>query len=174
MTHGNALMTSSDAVLRVLRWLNGLYAACIAALLVASVVNGPWLFRALGVLGEGEDGVRRALALRLLVAVGIAGAVVAHAVLTHLLAMVATVRAGDPFIQDNARRLQAMAWWVLGGEGLHLLAGALMRYASTPLVPLDREWNFSGTPLLAVLMLFVLARVFEHGTRLRADLEGTV
>ena len=30
------------------------------------------------------------------------------------------------------------------------------------------------TGWLAVLLLFVLARVFNHGTRIRDDLEGTV
>ena len=36
------------------------------------------------------------------------------------------------------------------------------------------DWSFSFTPWVAVLLLFVLARVFEHGARMRADLEGTV
>ena len=174
MTRDTALMTWSDGVLRVLRWLNGLYAACIAVLLVIAVVNGPWFFRAIGAFGEGEDGVVLGHALRTLVAVGIAGAVVAHVILTQLLAIVATVRNGDPFIRDNARRLQTMAWWVLAGEGLHLIAGAILRAVSTPEHRFDAGWSFSVTPLLAMLMLFVLARVFDHGTRLRADLEGTV
>jgi hypothetical protein len=39
---------------------------------------------------------------------------------------------------------------------------------------LDINWSFSITPWLAVLLLFVLARVFEHGARMRAELEGTV
>ena len=174
MTYDNPLMAWSDVVLRVLRWLNALYAACVAALLVASLVNGPWFFRALGAYAEGEEGRVLAMSLQALVFVGIAGAVVAHAVLTHLLAIVGTVRAGDPFIRDNAGRLQAMAWWVLAGEGLHLVAGAILKFVSSPERQFDAGWSFSFTPLLAMLMLFVLARVFDHGTRLRADLEGTV
>jgi len=34
--------------------------------------------------------------------------------------------------------------------------------------------GFSFAPWLAVLLLFVLARVFAEGARMRADLEGTV
>jgi hypothetical protein len=45
---------------------------------------------------------------------------------------------------------------------------------SSGAAPLDLDWNFSLTPWLAVLLLFVLARVFDHGTRMRAELEGTV
>jgi hypothetical protein len=36
------------------------------------------------------------------------------------------------------------------------------------------DGGFSGTLWAAVLLLFVLARVFEEGSRMRADLEGTV
>ena len=39
---------------------------------------------------------------------------------------------------------------------------------------LDINWSFSFTPWLAVLLLFVLAQVFDRGARMRADLEGTV
>jgi hypothetical protein len=176
MTRGNALMTTSDLVLRGLRWLNALYVLSISTLLAASLINQPWFFRAIGAMAEGAGGDRRVLALRIIVVVGIAAAGVAHVVLTHLLAMVRTVRAGDPFIRDNARRLQAMAWCVLAVEGLHAIVVTLVRWASTAEVPLDIGDGqlLRATPLLATLMLFVLARVFEHGTRLRDDLAGTV
>jgi hypothetical protein len=36
------------------------------------------------------------------------------------------------------------------------------------------NWTFSVTRWIAVLLLFVLARVFEQGARMREDLEGTV
>jgi hypothetical protein len=41
-------------------------------------------------------------------------------------------------------------------------------------VPLHFKYDFSLTPWLAVLLLFVLARVFEQGAHMREDLEGTV
>ena len=39
---------------------------------------------------------------------------------------------------------------------------------------LEIDFNFSVAPWLAVLLLFVLARVFAEGTRMRSDLDGTV
>ncbi len=39
-------------------------------------------------------------------------------------------------------------------------------------VPLALPVSFSG--LLTVMMILVLAHIFEHGTRLRSDLQGTV
>jgi hypothetical protein len=35
-------------------------------------------------------------------------------------------------------------------------------------------WSFNITGWIAVLLLFVLARVFEQGAAMREDIEGTV
>jgi hypothetical protein len=160
-------------VLRGLRALNVVYGAAILLLLIASLAAPEFVFRALGVReGAGED--RLITAGRALMVVGVAGAVVAHMILTQLLAIVDTVRAGDPFVTRNAGRLQTIAWLVLGTELLHLMVGGIARLASAGGQPLDIDWSFSFTPWIAVLLLFVLARVFEHGARMREDLEGTV
>ena len=162
-------------VLRGLRVLNVVYGVGIAVLFVVSLFARDFMIRALGSYhGPEMDMVVFITGVRMLMLVGIAGAGVAHAILTRLLEIVDTVEDGDPFVPLNAKRIQEVAWWVLGGEGLHLLAGAAARYASSSGHPLDIDWNFTFTPWIAVLGLFVLARVFEHGTRLRADLDGTV
>jgi hypothetical protein len=160
-------------VLRALLGLNILYGAGILALLVASLVAPDFVFRALGVTtAPGRDALIRGG--RAIMVVGVAGAVAAQVILTQLLAIVDTVRHGDPFVTGNAARLQTIAWWVLGAELLRLLVGGIARAASTPAQTLDVDWTLSFTPWVAVLLLFVLARVFDHGARMRADLEGTV
>lgn len=40
--------------------------------------------------------------------------------------------------------------------------------------PLDIGWSPSVDGWLSVLLLFILARVFDAGTKMRIDLEGTV
>jgi len=112
--------------------------------------------------------------MRLIMAIGIGSAPLTHILLTRLLAIVETVRRGDPFVAGNAARLQTTAWALLGLELLHLTVGAIAAAASSASQPLDLDWNFSVTGWLAVLLLFVLARVFDHGARMRDDLEGTV
>jgi hypothetical protein len=162
----------SRRLLRGLRVLNTAYGLGVAALLVASLTAPALLFGALGfrVASWGTP----AWSARGIMVAGIAGAVVAHRILSGLLQIVETVREGDPFVPDNAARLQALAWWMLGAELLHVLVGGLAQRASTPAQPLDLDWSFSFTPWIAVLLLFVLARVFGEGTRLRDDLAGTV
>lgn len=163
----------SRPLLRVLLVLNFLYAAGIGLMFAASLVAPDFLFDALGV-AQGDHRSRLMLGMRAMMVVGVAGAVVVDRVLRQLLAIVDTVRAGDPFVPGNARRLQAIAWWVLAGEGLRLLVAAIAWAASSPAQALDVGVGFSLAPWLAVLLLFVLARVFAQGTRLRDDLEGTV
>jgi hypothetical protein len=87
-----------------------------------------------------------------------------------LLAIVDTVRSGDPFILENARRLTAIAWSVLALEVLRLIIAAII----STVWEAGRIDGFSIASWFAVLMLFVLAGVFSQGARMRADLEGMV
>ncbi|MET0582459.1 MAG: DUF2975 domain-containing protein [Pseudoxanthomonas sp.] len=149
--------------------LNILYALAIAALLVWSFFIDGWPQRPLGFdmtnahpwVGQG---------LRAIVVVGLLAAAVVHTILKRLLAIVDTVRVGDPFILDNARRLEAIAWRVMALEGLRLVVATIAAVVWEK----GRIEAFSFAPWLAVLLLFVLAGVFAHGARMRADLEGTV
>ena len=102
--------------------------------------------------------------------IGLAGAAIVHMLLRRLRAIVDTVRDGDPFIERNARHLQAIAWSVLGMEVMRLAVGAIASAVWEP----GRLGGFSFAPWLAVLLLFVLSGVFAQGARMRADLEGTV
>ena len=173
MSHPAAL-TASRAILRLLIGLNLLLGAAILAMLVTSLVAQDWLVEALGARPGGGGNPMLIPAMRALMAVGLASIPLTHIVLARLLAIVDTVGRGDPFVADNGARLQTIAWALLGLELLHLAAGAIAAIASTPSDPLDIGWSFSVTGWLAVLLLFVLARVFDHGAWMRDDLEGTV
>ena len=166
-------LTLSHRVLRVLITLNLLMGAAILALLIATLVAERPVMEALGVnFTPGSSTL--ITGMRVIAVIGILGVPLAHIVLTRLKAIVETVRAGDPFVGENAARLQTIAWSVLGLEALHLAVGAVAASASSEEHPLDLDWNFSVTRWLAVLLCFVLARVFEQGTRMREELEGTV
>ena len=166
-------LSLSWRILRALVVLNVVYGLAILALLVASLVAEGPMVAALGVRpAEGRDVLVRGM--RMIMVVGIASVPMAHIILTRLRAIVYTVRAVDPFVMDNAARLQTIAWSVLALELLHLLVGAIAATSASSAQPLDVNWSFSVTPWIAVLLLFVLARVFEHGARMRADLEGTI
>jgi uncharacterized membrane protein len=74
----------------------------------------------------------------------------------------------------NAYRLQAIAWALLALQILTLVIGAIGQAVSTPAHPFHLDAGFSISGWLAVLLTFLLARVFAEGTLMREDLEGTV
>ena len=166
-SHSNAL-AMSRRVLRVLITLNLLLGFLILALLIASLIAWEWVIGALGAPPTSS------IEARLVMVIGVLGTPVTHVALTRLLAIVRSVSVGDPFVAENATRLRQIAWAVLGLELLHMGVGIVEAKAASGAAPLDLDWSFSLTPWLAVLLLFVLAEVFAHGTRMREELEGTI
>jgi hypothetical protein len=57
---------------------------------------------------------------------------------------------------------------------LGIVIGAIARTVSTPDHPVNINAGFSINGWLAVLLTFLLARVFAKGAVMREDLEGTV
>ena len=114
------------------------------------------------------------MGLRLIAALGLVGILFNHAILKRLVAMVETVRAGDPFVAANAYRLNAIGWVLVALQLLGLAIAAVAKMISTPANPVALDAGFSINGWLAVILTFVLARVFAEGTLMREDLEGTV
>jgi hypothetical protein len=162
----------AHVVLRILIVLNWLMAAAIVALLVA-LPNEQWIMRAFK-LTPSPDAARLVMGLRAIAVLGLAATPLTHAVLKRLLAIVETVRAGDPFVAANAERLQAIAWALLWLQLVSMVIGGIAKAVSTPAHPVKLDAGFSINGWLAVLLTFLLARVFAEGTLMREDLEGTV
>ncbi len=163
----------SRKVLHVLIVANVALGIGIFAMLIASFIASAWMMKALGVHPAG-DARALVLGMRTIMVIGLCAMPIVHVVLARLVAIVDTVRAGDPFVPDNAARLMKIAWSVLWLEVLHLAVGIVVKTVSSEAHPLDINWKFSVTGWLTVLLLFVLARVFDQGTKMREDLEGTV
>src|SRR5205085_11022174 len=68
--------------------------------------------------------------MQTIAALGLAAIPINHFILTRLLKMVGTVRRGDPFVADNAYRLNAIAWALLGLQLLSLVIGGIARMIS--------------------------------------------
>lgn len=159
-------------VLRILIVVNWLAGAAILAVLVVSS-NEQWIISAFK-LSPSPGVARLVMGLRAIAVLGLVTIPLNHAILKRLLAIVETVRAGDPFVAANAARLQAIAWVLLTLQLLSLVIAATARSVSTAANPLHLDAGFSINGWLAVLLTFLLARVFAEGTLMREDLEGTV
>ena len=170
--HSAALPTAYVA-LRILILLNWLSGAAILALLTATVVAEEWTMNALGIAPSSE--IRRLIMpLRAIAALGLVAVPLYDAILRRLIAIVGTVRGGDPFVAANAYRINSIAWALLALQLLSMVIGGIGKAVSTPEYPLHLDAGFSVSGWLAVLLTFILARVFAEGALMREDLEGTV
>jgi len=168
----SAALPIAYVMLRILIVVNWLGGAAILALLVV-MPNEQWIMSAFK-LSPSPEAERLVMGLRAIAVLGLAAIPLNHAALKRLLAIVETVRGGDPFVAANASRLQAIAWTLLALQLLSLVIGAIAKTVSTPAHPLHLDAGFSINGWLAVLLTFLLARVFVEGTHMREDLEGTV
>lgn len=159
--------------LRILVVLNWVYAAVVLTILVGLFSAPQWTMTAIGIAPAAQS-APLLLGLRAISALGLVAVPVNLAVLSRLIAMVLTVRAGDPFIATNAYRLQAIAWFLLAQQLLGTVIGLIGKSVSTPAHPLHLDAGFSPAGWLAVVMTFVLARVFAEGALMREDLRGTI
>ncbi len=168
----SAALPIAHVVLRILIVVNWLMGAAILALLVV-LPNEQWIMSAFK-LSPSPEAERLVMGLRAIAVLGLAAIPLNYVVLKRLLAMVETVRAGDPFVAANAYRLQAIAWALLALQLLSVVIGAIARTVSTPAHSLHLNAGFSINGWLTVLLTFLLARVFAEGALMREVLEGTV
>lgn len=159
-------------LLRILIVLNWLSAVAILVLLLIAP-NEHWIMRSFD-LTPSPAASRLVMGLRVIAVIGLVAIPINHAILKRLLAIVETVRARDPFVAANADRLQAIAWRLLSLQLLSLVVGAIAKAVTIPGHPLNLDAGFSITGWLAVLLTFLLARVFAEGALMREELEGTV
>lgn len=118
------------------------------------------------------------LAIGLAMLAGLALVTLAFQFLRKLVAIIDTVGQGSPFIAENAVRLRTMGWLVVAMQGIVFacipLAVWLIREVPEASREIGSEFSLDFGSILMALLLFILARVFEQGTRLTEDVEGTV
>jgi hypothetical protein len=171
-TAGGVLLPIAAIMLRLMTILLWVALAAVAIAIPGILLNQAEVMRELA--GQGLAGDPATLLPRLMAllsgAAVVIGLAIAFFTLLHRIAR--TVQAGDPFIPDNADRLRLMAWLFLAMETGSVVLGIIARN----LLPMTEKGgvNLSVTSLVAILALFVLARVFEQGTQMRTEIEGTV
>lgn len=81
----------------------------------------------------------------------------------------------DPFVEDNARRLNQIGWLLAAMQIVGLTAGMIISLFPKPVSDhVQAGFDLSPIGILAVLLIFVLAQIFRRGAQMRAELEGTV
>lgn len=165
-------LTITNVTLRILIVLNWAMFAATLFLLIAPFTRD-WITSALD-LAPSPAAERVVFGLRTIGVIGLITVPLYHLIFVRLLAMVGTARAGDPFVNANGRRLQQIGWALVGLQACGLLIGGIVRAISTKSHPVNIHAGMSIAGCLAILLCFVLARVFAEGARMRDELAGTV
>jgi hypothetical protein len=173
LDRNNALVNTSRAVVGIALVLNRMFFAGVICLLVFSMVWPGTFAGAMIRPTPGRDVASAVIGMRWLMLIGISEAVGTEILLRALREIIASAGAGDPFVAVNARRLRTIGWALLGLQLLDF-PGALIGRCYPSLGPAAPDVTFSPGGWIAVLMVFVLSRVFAAGSAMKDDLEGTV
>src|SRR5437870_1518966 len=92
----------------VANWFGGV----MILVLLFLMPNREWIMSAFK-LPHSPDGEQVVIGMRAIATLGIVSILFNYVVLTRLLAIVRSVREGDPFVAANAVRLQTIAWCLL-------------------------------------------------------------
>lgn len=167
-----SILGGTRVLVRVLMVLNIIVGIAFFGIFLATLqVDGALLMRLSAKYGVSANAITTFL--RFMLVTGVLAAGVAHVFLRALRQILASVAMGDPFIAENGRRLRRMGFAMLAFQIGDLILG----YIDVSLDGLGADtvnWLPSIGGWLAVLLLFVLARVFAVGAAMRDELEGTV
>lgn len=166
------LLVVSRTLIKILRVLNLLTGALLIGMFLASFFFEPVFREFFSKQPPRIDPGLLIPALRVWMLLATPMIAAVHVLYSRLLAIIETVRVGDPFVPENAARLKTMAWCLLTVELLRLSFGVMA--ATVNAAGSNIDWSFSVNGWVAVVVVFVLARVFEEGTRIRADLEAMI
>ncbi len=168
----DSLLGGTRWLVRGLEGLNWLAGAGFAIVFLLSFwADGPLMVQLAGKYGARAGVI--VVGLRVLLATGLLAVGVAVFFLRALREILDSVEAGDPFVAENGARLRRMGFALLAYQLGDLALGAIDHW----LARLGAEvapWTPAFGGWLAVLLLFVLARIFSVGAAMRDDLEGTI
>jgi len=91
-----------------------------------------------------------------------------------LLTIIDSVEDGNPFIKANAVRLRAIGWMMVGVQILGLPLATAAGNVADLFGENDVGYDLPINGILAILLVFILAGIFERGAEMREELEGTV
>lgn len=91
-----------------------------------------------------------------------------------LLAIIDSVEDRNPFITANAMRLRAIGWMMVGLQIIGFPLAVAAKNVADIFGENNVDMDFSLNGILAILLVFILAGIFERGAEMREELEGTI
>ena len=173
MQNRDRLIGTARLVVRVAWMTNRVFLLAVGAAFILSLIFAAEFASFLVQSNPGVDLASEMAGLRMEMLFGVVMAVATDRLLSALGMIVASAGEGDPFVAANARRLRTIGWSLLALQFLDIVAALLPRFYPS-LGSAAPAGDISVGGWLAVLMVFVLSRVFAAGAVMRDELEATV
>jgi hypothetical protein len=168
------MLSVTRSVLRALVVINILAGAVLLSLFAWSFLNEAQFLSAALKMTPAADQGTFLTGFRIALSTILPAVIAGHLLFTRLLAIIGSVAEGEPFAAANGERLQVAAWSLLVIQLCDLLFGYGATMADLAVGERLSGWSPSIAGWLSVLLIFVLARVFREGARLRAEAELTI
>lgn len=172
---------ANNRILRVTRWLVYLIMGLVAfagtvLALVSVALPFYWTEAAANIAKEYPTLDAAALFPKIYVifALGILLLGMVWTIMRKLLAVVGSVEEGNPFVLANAVRLKAIGWLMVAVQIIGIPLAIVAREAADLFGENNVDLDVSLNGILAILLVFILAGIFERGAEMREELEGTV
>ena len=166
------LIDGAGVVVAVARVANGVFLTAVVVGLATSWALATQATALLHAASSITDPHAALPLIRAMLLVGIAMGIATDRLLLALGRIIAAARAGDPFVAGNAARLTTIGRALLVLQLLDIPCAVLARRPELGSAAPSGDVSLGGW--MAVLLVFVLARVFRHGAAMRDDLAGTV
>src|SRR5215203_7311688 len=137
----SSALGAARVLLKILRVFNLIMAVLLVAAIPASFLFEPLFFDFFSKKPPRIDPAWLMPVLRTWLVLALPLVAAVQVMLSRLLAMVETVRSGDPFVPENAARLKTIAWCVLITQVLQLTYGVLA--ATLNAAGSNIDWKFS-------------------------------
>ena len=167
------MLKTSRWILRVLNWFN--WGVGVPTVLVGLIVGFIYPDQFLAAARSSGTEASEALLTWMRIALPMTAPmiVLVHIVLAKLIAIIDSIGGGTAFSITNANRLRVIAWALLGTLIIDLVVGLYSVWVGEQTGEY-MAWGPGLTGWIAVLLLFVLARIFEAGAVMQAELAEVV
>ena len=163
------LLRTTLVVLRIVKYLTAA-AGTFAAIMAATI----WLFPPVTdkLLRSSASGTL--LSFTAAIAMGVIALIMTFLMFGHLIKVVETVGEGKAFTTENAERLRKIAYLSLGTLAAEFAFAAVNYFYNDSTRDGLRWFDWDPSSIITILVLFVMARVFEEGVRLNDEAQFTV
>jgi Protein of unknown function (DUF2975) len=172
---------ADNRILRITRLLVFLIMGFVAVggvvLALMSVVLPLYWTEALAEIAKERPGIDTSNLLPGLLSIFALGLLVLGLIWTmmrKLLAIIDSVEDRNPFVVANAVRLRAIGWLMVGVQIVGLPLATAAGNVADIFGENDVGFDLPLNGILAILLVFILAGIFERGAEMREELEGTV